>query len=144
MQTIPKFSCVYLAMKWGASSRWSFRPNSAWGSKETTTIGKTHPTLYYIYLIHILVFCHEFHIWWKRAKIESVTTFKLEWKSPCVSETDSKYTGNNQFVYGIETVAIFNSFGSVWHVGFKSLRKRMFGTSVFRATSYYQEEESSF
>ena len=28
-----------------AFSRWSFRPNSAWGSVETTTIGKTHPTL---------------------------------------------------------------------------------------------------
>ena len=27
------------------SYRWSFRPNSAWGSKETTTIGQTHPTL---------------------------------------------------------------------------------------------------
>ena len=28
-----------------ASSRWSFRPNSAWSSIETTTIGKMHPTL---------------------------------------------------------------------------------------------------
>ena len=32
-------------LKWGASSRWSLRPNSAWNSKVTTTIGKTHPTL---------------------------------------------------------------------------------------------------
>ena len=32
-------------VKWGASSRWSFRPNSAGGSIETTTIGDTHPTL---------------------------------------------------------------------------------------------------
>ena len=31
-------------IKWDASSRWSFRPNSAQGSIETT-IGKTHPTL---------------------------------------------------------------------------------------------------
>ena len=31
--------------KKGASLRWSFRPNSAWGSLETTVIGKTHPTL---------------------------------------------------------------------------------------------------
>ena len=31
-------------LKWGACSRWSFRPNSAQGSIETT-IGKTHPTL---------------------------------------------------------------------------------------------------
>ena len=33
-------------VKWGASLRWSFGPNSAWGRIETTTIGKTHPTLY--------------------------------------------------------------------------------------------------
>ena len=30
-------------MKWGASFRWSFGPNSAWGSLETTT--NRHPTL---------------------------------------------------------------------------------------------------
>ena len=28
-----------------ASSRWSFGPRPAWESIETTTIGKTHPTL---------------------------------------------------------------------------------------------------
>ena len=27
------------------SCRWSFGPNPAWGSIETTTIGKTYPTL---------------------------------------------------------------------------------------------------
>ena len=32
-------------VKWGVSSRWSFRPNSACGSIEKTTIGKTRPTL---------------------------------------------------------------------------------------------------
>ena len=32
-------------IKRGASSRWSFRPNSAWGTIETTTIAKAHPTL---------------------------------------------------------------------------------------------------
>ena len=31
-------------LKWGASSRWSFCPNSAWSSIETT-IGMMHPTL---------------------------------------------------------------------------------------------------
>ena len=35
-----------LKIKWGASSRWSFRPNFACSSTETATIGKTHPTLY--------------------------------------------------------------------------------------------------
>ena len=35
-------------LKWGASSRWSFRPNSVWGSVGTTTIGKTNPTLWHI------------------------------------------------------------------------------------------------
>ena len=30
-------------LKRGTSSRWSFGPNSAWGSIETTTMGKTHP-----------------------------------------------------------------------------------------------------
>ena len=38
-QTIAKVS------KGGAFSRWSFDPNSAWGSIETMTIGKTHLTL---------------------------------------------------------------------------------------------------
>lgn len=33
-------------IKWGPSSRWSIRPNSAWGSMERTTIGKMHHTLY--------------------------------------------------------------------------------------------------
>ena len=32
-------------VKWGVSSRLSFGLNSAWGSIETTTIAKTHPTL---------------------------------------------------------------------------------------------------
>ena len=32
-------------IKLDASSRWSFGPNSAWGSITTMTIGKTHPTL---------------------------------------------------------------------------------------------------
>ena len=32
-------------VKWNAPSRWSFCPNSAWGSIETTTIGNTQPTL---------------------------------------------------------------------------------------------------
>ena len=35
-------------VKWGASSRSSFRPNSACVSKETMTFRKTHPTLWYI------------------------------------------------------------------------------------------------
>ena len=35
----------YHFLKWGAASRWSFRPNSAWVRIETTTIAKTHPTL---------------------------------------------------------------------------------------------------
>ena len=33
--------------KWTARSRWSIRPISAWGSIETTTIGKMHPRLFY-------------------------------------------------------------------------------------------------
>ena len=33
-------------LKWSASFRWPFDPSSAWGSKETMTIGWTHPTLY--------------------------------------------------------------------------------------------------
>ena len=32
-------------LMWGASFRRSFGPNSAWGTIETTTLGKTHPTL---------------------------------------------------------------------------------------------------
>ena len=31
-----------LKVKWGASSRWSFGPNSAWGSIKTTTARKKH------------------------------------------------------------------------------------------------------
>ena len=37
-------------LKWGASLQWSFRPNSAWGSLETTITGKTHSTLVHIRL----------------------------------------------------------------------------------------------
>ena len=33
------------SFKWGASYGWSFHPNYAWSRIETTTIGKTHPTL---------------------------------------------------------------------------------------------------
>ena len=32
-------------IQWGASVQWSFGPNSKWRRRETTTIGKTHPTL---------------------------------------------------------------------------------------------------
>ena len=40
-----KYNNFFVTIKWGASSRWSSRPNSAYGSLETTAIGKTHPTL---------------------------------------------------------------------------------------------------
>ena len=40
---IEELSCM---LKWDASYRWSFGPNSAWGRIETTIIGKTHPTLF--------------------------------------------------------------------------------------------------
>ena len=39
-------NCQSLLIKWGVSSRWSFRPNFAWGSIETATIRKTNLTLY--------------------------------------------------------------------------------------------------
>lgn len=45
-----KFS-VGLLIKWGVSSSWSFRPNNAWGSTQTITIGKTHPTLLSYYFV---------------------------------------------------------------------------------------------
>ena len=38
-------SSIDRRLKWGASSRWPFRQNSAWGTIEATTIGKKHPTL---------------------------------------------------------------------------------------------------
>ena len=44
-QQMAKYKNSPIFINWGASSRWSFGPNSACGSKETTTIGKTHPTL---------------------------------------------------------------------------------------------------
>ena len=37
--------CLKFFLKWGASSRWSFGPNSARGSIETTANGMTHTTL---------------------------------------------------------------------------------------------------
>ena len=37
-------------VKRGASSRWSFVPNSVWGSIGTTTIGKAHPTVIFRFL----------------------------------------------------------------------------------------------
>ena len=36
---------VHKSLKWDASFRWSFLPNSVWASIETRTIGKTQPTL---------------------------------------------------------------------------------------------------
>ena len=33
------------AIQWVVFFQWSFSPNSAWRSIETTAIGKTHPTL---------------------------------------------------------------------------------------------------
>ena len=38
------------SLKWSAYSRWSFRPNSAWGSIGTVTIMKMHPTLNMVHL----------------------------------------------------------------------------------------------
>ena len=40
-------------IKWGASSRWSFGPNSVWGSVETMTIGKTHPNLIPLFIVSL-------------------------------------------------------------------------------------------
>ena len=36
---------MFEIVKWDASSRWPFGPNSARGSKDMITIGKMHPTL---------------------------------------------------------------------------------------------------
>ena len=36
---------IFKLLKWGASSPWSFRPNTVWNSIEMMTIGKTHLTL---------------------------------------------------------------------------------------------------
>ena len=44
-QWCPLISALNRDVKWGASSRWSFGPNSACCSKETMTIGKMQPTL---------------------------------------------------------------------------------------------------
>ena len=41
----PTHENISHVVKWNASSRSSFGPKSAWGSIETTTIGKTHSTL---------------------------------------------------------------------------------------------------
>ena len=59
--------------KWGAGSRWSFGPNSACGSIETTTIRKTHYTL--LFQKKILHFCSSNEIWekwnlWKNPKLK--------------------------------------------------------------------------
>ena len=47
-----------LNLKWVASSRWTFRPNSALGSIRTTTIGKAHLTLLFrlLFVYHFLAF----------------------------------------------------------------------------------------
>lgn len=39
------FRLSILILKWGESFRWSFHSNPARGSRETTAIRKTHPTL---------------------------------------------------------------------------------------------------
>ena len=61
-------------LKWGASTRWSFGPNFAWGSKETTTIGKTHPTLLiWSYESKLLTHCRQLSL-----TIDLETTRKRE------------------------------------------------------------------
>ena len=40
-----KLTLPGIILQWGSSSRWSFYPNSAWGSIKTMTPGKTHYTL---------------------------------------------------------------------------------------------------
>ena len=40
-------------LKWGSSFRWSFGPNSAWGSLEMTAIGPRHSTLYSVKVIFV-------------------------------------------------------------------------------------------
>ena len=48
----PIFQGFRMITKVGAFSRWSYRPTSAWGSIETITMSKTHPTLTYFYLFY--------------------------------------------------------------------------------------------
>ena len=40
-----QISRIFWNYKVDVPSQWSFRPKSAWGSIETTTIVNTHPTL---------------------------------------------------------------------------------------------------
>ena len=49
---------IYIIIKWGAFSRWSFRSISAWGSIGTATIRKTHPTL----VFQDMITCVQYHI----------------------------------------------------------------------------------
>ena len=49
MMKVRQKNSIYNSLKWVASSGWSFGPSSAWDSKESMTIRKTHPTLYEIF-----------------------------------------------------------------------------------------------
>ena len=46
-------SLYRIVLKWSASYRWSFAPNSAWETKEAIIIGKTRPTLQNINTINV-------------------------------------------------------------------------------------------
>ena len=48
LKCITKTKLRTQSKQWSAAFRWSLGPNPAWCSKETTTIGKTHPTLAYV------------------------------------------------------------------------------------------------
>ena len=56
-------------LKWSALFRWSFGPNSAWGSIERTIIGKTHPTLLVqIFVVRLHPVCRWIIPWWTKAR----------------------------------------------------------------------------
>ena len=55
-QRLPRlFPEYFRTVKWGASFRWSFGPNSAWESIGMMTIVKTHPTLIFTYVSRIAI-----------------------------------------------------------------------------------------
>ena len=63
-EKLPFFMSIYWLfriLKWGASFLWSCSPKSVWGSKETTTIAKTHPTLFWSITTHLLSLYRELY-----------------------------------------------------------------------------------
>ena len=127
---------------WESSFRWSFRPNSACGSKETMIIGNTHPTLWFLWYYNLalnwpikvmkLIFRMNFGIffnWRKTSKdfilivIFASTNFRLIFNLKMKNQKISEFSLSSRNIFGVQGFSWLKKWFWIYSWGINLARK---------------------